>query len=424
MKNKWSQNWGLKLGSFLFAAALWLIVTNINDPVTTLRIHNVPVELQNEQLITDSGQVYEYLDDTDVIDVVTIRAKGSIINSLGDSNVIAVADVNDLTSLNTIPIRLSTNKYNDNLESITGNIESVKLSIENKISKTLPIRTNTVGTVKDGYIIGESTLEQNLIEISGPESVISQVRRASATVNVSGFTNNIGTDSEIRLYDENDKMITAGNINKSISKVRVTVEILEMKTVPIQWNVMGTPARGYQATGEITATRNNVVIAGRSKLIANIESIEIPESALDITDAEESLEKIVDLKEYLPDGVILAEEDFQGRVRVNVVVEPVAERTVTMLINRIQIANVPEGFEAELAEEEATYQLTLTGLQQNLDALEVNTIQATADIAAFMESEGMEVMEEGEYLIPLTYQLSENVSVKAVVQVHVNITEI
>ncbi|MCM1087661.1 MAG: CdaR family protein [Muribaculaceae bacterium] len=424
MKNKWSQNWGLKLGSFLFAAALWLIVTNINDPVTTLLIHNVPVELQNEQLITGSGQVYEYLDDTDVIDVVTIRAKGSIINSLGESNVIAVADVNDLTSLNTIPIRLSTNKYNDNLESITGNIESVKLSIENKISKTLPIRTNTIGTVKDGYIIGESTLEQNLIEISGPESVISQVRRAAATVNVSGFTNNIGTDSEIRLYDENDKMITAGNITKSISKVRVTVEILEMKTVPIKWNVMGTPARGYQATGEITATRNNVVIAGRSKLIANIESVEIPESALDITDAEESLEKIIDLKEYLPDGVILAEEDFQGRVRVNVVVEPVAERTVTMLVNRIQITNVPEGFEAELAEEEATYQLTLTGLAQNLDALEVNTIQVTADIAAFMESEGMEVMEEGEYLIPLTYQIDGNVSVKAAVQVHVNITEI
>lgn len=424
MKNKWSQNWGLKLGSFLFAAALWLIVTNINDPVTTLLIHNVPVELQNTQLITDSGQIYEYLDDTDVIDVVTIRAKGSIINSLGESNVIAVADVNELTSLNTIPIRLSTNKYNDNLESITGNIESVKLNIEDRISKTLPIRTNTVGTVKDGYIIGESTLEQNLIEISGPESVISEVKRAAATVNVSGFTNNIGTDSEIRLYDEDDKMITAGNITKSISKVRVTVEILEMKTVPIQWNVMGTPARGYLATGEITATRSNVVIAGRSKVIANIESIDIPESVLDITDAEESLEKLIDLNEYLPDGIILAEEDFQGRVQVNVAIEPVAEKTVTMFVSRIQIANIPEGFEAEIAEDDNTYQLTLTGLAQYLDALETSAIQATADIAAFMESEEMEVMEEGEYLIPLTYQLDENVSVKTAVQVHVNITEI
>lgn len=423
MKNKLSQNWGLKLGSFLFAVMLWLIVTNINDPVGTLRLYNVPVELQNEQLITNSGQIYEYLDNTDVIDVVTISAKGSIIDSLDKSNVVAVADVNDLTSLNTIAIHLSTNKHNDKLESIKGNIDHVKLNIENKISKTLPIRTNTVGTVKEGYIIGESTLEQNLIEISGPESIISQVKRAATTVNVSGFTNNIGVDSEIRLYDENDKVITSGSIDKSISKVRVTVEILEMKTVPIQWNVMGTPARGYQSTGEITATRNNVVIAGRSKVVANVEAIEIPESALDITGAEESLEKIIDLKEYLPDGIILAEEDFQGRVRVNVAVEPIAERTITMYGARIQITNMPEGFEAKIAEEEDTYQITLTGLAQYLDALEINSIQATADIAAFMESEGMETMSEGHYSIPLTFNLDNTVALKAAVRVRINITE-
>ena len=251
MRNKLLRNWGLKLCSFLIAAVLWLIVTNINDPVGTFRVYNVPVTIQNADLITDSGQVYEVLDHTDVIDVVTISAKRSIIDLLDESNIIAVADMNELTNLNTIAIKLSTNKYNDKLESIRGNIDNVKLNIEDEKTKTLPLRTVTIGTVKEGYMIGDITTEQNLVEITGPESVVSQVKRAAATVNVSGFTNNIGTDSAIRLYDENDKIIDVGSIEKNISKVRVTVEILELKSVDIIWKTTGTPARGYLANGEI-----------------------------------------------------------------------------------------------------------------------------------------------------------------------------
>lgn len=423
MRNKLTRNWVLKLSSFLFALLIWLVVTNINDPVGTFSVYNVKVSIQNDDLITDSGQVYEILDDSDSISTVVITAKRSVLDSIDKNNVVAVADVNDLTSINTIPIRLSTDKYNDRLESIRGSSDKVKLNIEEKISKTLQIRTATTGTVREGYVLGESSLDQNLIEISGPESIISQVKRAAVTVNVSGFTNSIGTDSEIRLYDEEDKVVSSPSINKSISKVRVNVEILETKTVPINWNVSGTPARGYQATGEITATRNTVLIAGKSKTIANIESIDIPETKLDITGATENVEQFINLREYLPDGVIIAEEDFQGVVQVEVAVEQNSERVVTMLTNRIQITNMPEGFEGEIIEDENTYQITLVGLASVLDAVDVNSIQATVDVAAYMESNDMEKMHIGYYMAELNYNLDNNINVKEKIKVGLNITE-
>ena len=424
MKNKLLRNWGLKLCSFLIAAVLWLIVTNINDPVGTFRVYNVPVILQNTDLITNSGQVYEVLDHTDIIDVVTIQAKRSIIDSLDESNIIAVADVNELTNLNTVAIKLSTNKYNDKLESIRGNIDNVKLNIENERTKTLPLRTVTIGTVKEGYMVGDITTEQNLIEISGPESVVSQVKRATVTVNVSGFTSNIGTDSPIRLYDENDQIIDVDSIVKNINKVRVTVEILELKTIDINWKFTGTPGKGYMATGEIQAGRNSVIIAGRSKAIANINSIEIPESVLDITGATESLETIVDLTDYLPDSVILAEEDFKGRVNVTVVVEPVGERVASVAANSIQIVNVPEGFEVEIDMEDDAHDFTLVGLERDLDALDLSTIQVSVDIAALMENEGLTSLSAGHYAAGLTYSLENNaVTVRDTSSVRLIITE-
>ncbi|MCI8358205.1 MAG: hypothetical protein HFI51_08700 [Lachnospiraceae bacterium] len=424
MRNRLLRNWGLKLCSFLIAAVLWLIVTNINDPVGTFRVYNVPVTIQNTDLITNSGQVYEVLDHTDVIDVVTISAKRSIIDSLDESNIIAVADVNELTNLNTIAIKLSTNKYNDKLESIRGNIDNVKLNIEAEKTKTLPLRTVTIGTVKEGYMIGDITTEQNLVEITGPESVVSQVKRAAATVNVSGFTNNIGTDSAIRLYDENDKIIDVDSIEKNISKVRVTVEILELKSVDIIWKSTGTPARGYMATGEIQTGKNSVTIAGKSKAVANINSIEIPETVLDITGAAESLEKIVDLTDYLPDGVIIAEEDFKGKVDVKVPVEPVVERVAAMAVNRIQIVNPPEGFEVEIDAEEDSFDITLVGLERDVDALDLGAVQVSVDITELMEKEGLSSMSAGEYMANLTFSLGNNaVTVKGNPSVRLRITE-
>lgn len=423
MKNRLTRNWGLKLGSFLFAAVLWLIVTNINDPIGTIRVYNVPVTIQNADLITNSGQVYEVLDHTDTLDVVTISAKRSIIDSLDVSNVVAVADVNDLTSLNTIPIKLSTNKYNDRLDSIKGNVDSVKLNIENEKTKTLQLRTETTGTVKDGYMVGDITAEQNLIAISGPESVVSQVKRAVATVDVSGFTNNIGTDAEIRLYDENDKIINSASIVKNISKVRVTVEIFEVKTVDINWKVTGVPARGYLATGEISAGRNSVTIAGKSKTIGNITAIEIPETALDITGATESFETIIDITKYLPDGVILAEEDFQGKVRVNVVIEPVTERVVNLPVDQVQVLNVPQGFTIETAEESLTYAITLVGLEADLDDLDLGTLRPSIDIAAYMAEEEIETIEEGIYAMGVTFHLeNEDITVRDAVRLRLELT--
>ncbi len=423
MKNKLTRNWGLKLGSFLFAALIWLVVTNINDPVGTYRVNNVKVNIQNADLITDSGQIYEVLDNSDTISTVVISAKRSILDSLDENNVVAIADMNDLTSLNTIPIQLSTNKYNDKLESIRGTIDSVKLNIEEKMTKTLQIRIATAGTVKDGYVLGDSSLDQNLIEISGPESIISQVKRAAVSVNVSGFTNSIGTDSEIYLYDEDDKVISSPSITKSINKVRVAVEILETKTVPINFKVSGNPARGYQATGEINATRDSVVIAGRSKTIANINSIDIPENVLDISGAVENFDTLIDLKDYLPEGVVLAEEGFQGRINVEVVVEQNSERTLTLLKDRIQVLNVPDGYEGVTDKEESTYQITLVGLADVLAAVDVNSIQASVDVAEYMKDNDMETLEAGYYMMELKFNIEDNIELKEKVRVGISITE-
>lgn len=426
MKDKLTKNWGLKLVSFLFAVLLWIIVTNINDPVVPLRFSDVPVTIRGGELITERGQVYEVLDNTDMIDTVTIFAPRSIIDTLDKTNVVAVADMEELTSLDTIAIKLSTNKYNDKLESIRGNIDMVKLNIEDKQTRSFPIRANVVGEVREGYMLGDVSTEQNLIRISGPQSVISQIAKVQAEVNVSGFTGNINTDTDIRLYDEDENEIQSANLEKSITKVRVNIEILEKKTVPITYVVSGTPAEGYRMTGEYESTRNSVVIAGRSKTVQNVEAIEIPEGIIDVTGATEDKTTLVDLKEYLPDGIILAEDDFTGMINITVYVGQEMRRTFSRDIDNIRITGVPTGFKAVLTDQEDNFNIVLLGLASELQEINLSTLEVSVNVGAWLEEEEIEGPESGFYRIPISVNLPEDSAVvweELEVQVHITETE-
>lgn len=402
MKNKLTRNWGLKIASFLSAAVLWLVVTNINDPVMTYRATDVPVTIKNANMITERGQVYEVLDGTEMIDVVTVSAPRSIIDSLDKTNIVAVADINDLTSVDTVPIKLSTNKYNDKLDSIRGSIDSVRLRIEEKQTKSFPVKSVTTGEVREGFMVGSVSTDQNLIRISGPQSIISQVSKAQAEVDISGFSNDVSTDSEVRLYDEDGNEITGENIDKSITKVRVSVEILERKVLPLTCEVTGTPEAGFQLTGEVTFSKATVTVAGKSKTLEDVEAIAIPAGVIDVTDASEDVTELVDITKYLPDGVVLAEDNFVGRVNVTAKVEAERDRAVRIPVEQIRFDGLPEGLRAVITEPANECSITFSGLLAVLNEVTAEEVTAVVDMDAWMADEDMDELTEGSYWMPVT----------------------
>ncbi|TCL59472.1 YbbR domain-containing protein [Kineothrix alysoides] len=423
MKNKLTGNLVLKIGSVLFAAILWLLVTNINDPATSSKFSNIPVVIQNADAITSQGKVYEILDETDIIDSVTVVAPRSIIDTISKENVVAVADMNDLTSLNTISIRLSTNKYNDRLDSITGNIDSVKLNIEDKQSISLALRATYTGSVGDGYMVGDVTTEQNLVRVSGAESIVSRINKAEVSVAVTGFTSDIGTVEEIKLYDANDVEIPKTNLTLNISTVRVNVEILATKEVPLNFSVMGTPADGYRATGVVSSTPASVVLAGKGSMLKNISSLDIPDTSLDIAGLTENLVTTINVGEYLPGNVELGDKKFDGNVAVTVYIEPVIARNFIVSKDYISILNMPEGYEGEVSTFENEFPIQVIGLSADVNSINGDEIRGTVDIADLRERGIIEEVEEGYWDVPLSFNLPENVGLRENVTVRLNIRE-
>lgn len=413
MWSKITHNWGLKLGSVIFAIMLWVIVTNINDPVLTYKVYNVPVKITNTDAITSKGEVYEVLDDTDNIDVVTITASRSIIDSLSDSNVVATADMNNLTMQNTIAIKLSTNKYSDKLESIKGSIDTVKLSVEDKKTVTLALSTTTSGDVAKGYQIGDVTTEQNLVRISGPASEIDKISKAGADVGVTGFTNDISTVVDIKLYDKDGHEISTSGITMNITSVRVKVEILQLKSVPLSFSLSGSAASGFQANGVIDCDPETVTIAGKSSVVGSLESIQIPDTAVNITGQTENMTVIVNVGDYLPSGVKLADGSFDGNVTVTVHIEQNSEKDITLKTADMTVSGTPDGDTSSVVSEDDEYTVTFTGLSSDIDNLSTKNVTASADLASYMKDNGVETLAAGTYEgVPVTFTFGTDVTGK------------
>ncbi|MGN0412234.1 MAG: YbbR-like domain-containing protein [Lachnospiraceae bacterium] len=406
-----TRNWGLKVASFIFAVALWLVVVNVNDPTIRYSWSNIPVTIENGDMITSQGMIYEVLDGTDVVSKVTIQAPKSVIQNIDKSDIIATADMSKLNSVNTISIDFSVSRYSSQISSIRGSIDSVKVNIENMKSKSMVLQTSVEGEAPDGYMVGNVSTDQNLIRISGPESLVDQIESAGIKVDMStlsGFTSDITASSQVHLYNGDGDEITGRNLEKRPENVLITIEILSKKTVPITFTTDTVPAEGYGLTGEITSSLNYVEIAGRKSVLNNIGEIQIPAEVLDVTGATEDFETYVNIKDYLPENTRVADSSFDGKAHVVVGIERETTEEYELDGEKIRITNVPEGYRCEIENAPETYTVSITGIHSVVSGLNARNLEATVDVAGWVQQQEMTELAPGIYNVELTINNPEH----------------
>lgn len=406
MKKKLTNNLGLKILAILFSFALWLIVVNMNDPVITVPYSGITVEIVNKEAITEQGKVYEIIENTGVV-TVSITANRSIIDTINKENIHAVADMKEVSFMDTVRIEAYSDKNNDKIDNIKSNTENLKLKIEDMKKVQLVITPMVVGVPADGYVLGEVTTDQNIVRIAGPESVVSSINKAVVVVDVGGMTSGIKTNAELKLYDAKDNLITNPNITQNINSLDVSAQILATKEVPINILTSGKPANGYMATGVIEAEMETVQIAGSKKVLEQITQIDIPETVISLSGASENVTQIIELKKYLPDKVILADNKFNGKISVTVYIDKAVEKTFDVPKQNFTVGNLPLHDKGSIEGMEDTVSIRVVGLKDVMDSMRAEDIKGVADMALYMENEGLEKLNEGFYVVNATFALPE-----------------
>ena len=411
MGKKLTNNWSLKLIAILFALILWFAVINIDDPVVSETFRNVPVQIVNTEVLTDAGMTYEILDNSAVVETITIYGPRTLVESLNESDIVAKADINDITVANTVAVNVSVDVRNSSkITTIRSSLECVKLNIEESKSKQLVINATTTGKLASGYIVGGIELDQNRIRVSGPESVVSKISSARVSVDVTESSSDVATYGTVRLYDKDGVEITSDLLVKGTEKVHINVNVIPTKYVPVKYQLNGIVAEGYGVVEDaVTCDIMTVLIAGETEVLRDVKEILISGAEVNIDELSETKEFTVMLKNYLPDNIVLGDKEYDGKVTIKVPVEEIATEVVEILKEDLTIVNLPEGTQVSMIDVPDYTEVEVTGTVTKVRNVMTNKITGVIDMNAVLPSTGLSAWLEGTYVVEATLNVPEGV---------------
>ena len=400
MKKSLTNNIGLKLLAFIFAFMLWLLVVNIDDPVGSKTFENIPVTIEHSEVVTQDQRSYQVLDGTDTVSV-SVSATRSVLEKISAENIVATADMRELYLESQIPIEITIPGYE--FESATAIPRNVQVKIEQNKSDTFPITVTTTGTVRDGYVLGTVQADPERVTVNGPESVIDQISKVVAEVNVSGLSSDSSIDATLTYYDADNNEISAEQLanNLGTTGVKVNVTLYHTARIPVTVDTSGVTAADGYIISEVSWTPEEIQLAGEEDVLEALKEIRIPADAIDITSISQRTEKTVDITPYLPEGTRLVDENGNNiLVTARVAKEgtksfdiPVGSITVNNLDDDLTISGYGSGDDLEVH---------IGGPQAQLDSLELGDLSVSIDLKSCTKA--------GEYEVPVTITLPSDAS--------------
>ena len=379
-KYKFTDNLGLKIIAVIFAAFLWLIVVNLDNPVSTQTFSEIPVTIINEDIILSAGDTYQVLGEEKVS--VVVSATRQVRQKLTKEDIVATADIKEMdTSTGLVPIKISIPNYAGKYESAEAAPRNLQIQREKSGKKVLSLTVSTGDSkVRDGYILGDMTVNPDKVTITGPESILDQIDRAVALIDVEGLAKDSAETAKLGLYDISGNPISQTRLGNNLGEggITVSVEVLKIKSVPISLSVSGTPAEGYKYTG-YSSEPETVQIYGEKDVVDKIEEIDVP--VIDVSGASQPIQKSVNISEYLPEGVQLVDEKT-ANITVTAMVEEEGTRTINFMVSSIQIYNLAEGLQVSY-EPDAEIALRFSGDQKALEMLDISNA-VSVDMSAYV----------------------------------------
>lgn len=407
MKNRIMKNLWLKLLSLVVAFIVWLVIINITDPTISRQFLGIPVDILNENVITSANQVYE-VESGRTVDV-TVKGKRSFIEKLEEEDFYASADLSKLSTVNTAGIQVKLNKpTKDNIE-IDWNNEVLRVSLEKRDSRQFKIQITTEGELAESYVLGEVTTQPNMIDISGGASKVKRVASVGAMIHLNGQSQDFEADVTPILYDDDKDVIDGSNVTFSKDRIRVKIQVVPTKKIPIFVDVKGTPAEGYRHI-QTDFKPESVMVSGTKADLDKLKSITIP---IDISDARKDVEQEVDLTKYIQPSGCKLEDEFNA-VSIRCVIEKNGKRTFSFVNTDINVKNLPNDLNFSYIDENQRHTIHISGSEEDLQGITLTSLGAAIDVKG---------LGAGRHRIEILFDLPSGLKLRSRVWVEVLLTQ-
>ena len=399
MKEKIFKNLSLKILSAVFAVVLWTIIVNIYDPTTSYTFSNVSVQLINTESLTDKNYSYEIVDGGKIS--VYVSGPKSVVTNIKASDIVATADLSKISAFaDYVDIHVSVVQKGQTLNNVEAvpKTSAVRLSIENRDTKTINVNTEVTGKPADGYALVKQTLNPTSIKVTGPSSIIDTIDHAGITFDVTGATDEVHGDADIHLYDEEENEIKDVSVDLSQSSVSYMAQVVRIKTVAVEAGYSGTPKDGYTISS-VTLNQNNVQVYGDENALNNLEKIVIPSNNINVDELDKDRIYKFSLENYIDKSLHILKN---SRVEVTVKVGTTTTKSITLNTSDIRVSGLDTSMTYGFADK--TYNIEIEGNADLVSTIDTSKVSVSADLSTYKSS--------GTVDIKLSVSLPEGISLK------------
>lgn len=382
LKMSLTNNIGLKFLAVLIALVLWLAIVNVNDPEKTITVSNIPISVTNESAITSRDMVYnvkseQYLN-------ITVSGKRSIVSNLSAEDFRATASLKELSKVNSIPVDVTAKNASlgRKITIVKQSAQTILVDVENLEEKDFTdLVVEYTGKVADGYVAGLSSMSTDEVTVKAPTSIIDKIKKVAVRCSLDGTNTNISKKCPVILYDKNDKEIKLDEIELSDKKIRVNVNVLRAKQVPISTinkDKLGKPADGY-VVDDVILSSDSITVYGSEESLDSIESLDIQDD-IDVSDAKGDVTQNIDVTGKLPKGLSVSGE---STITVKVVIKKLITRTFEYDASEVSLNDLSSNLDVQLVTKKV--KVTLQGEEEVISQLTKDDMAISADLGKVKE---------------------------------------
>ena len=377
-----------KLLSLVAAVALWFVGINMNNPFQNhtvrqrVQLNNFGILASEELVLLNEAEL------RDTLIQVGVRAQRNEMDFLRSAELADSALFNEMINISidfraisgeyvhaaeeavTMKLDISPNLYHG-LEHFSIRPSYVEVRLDAIARANFPVDVIRIGEPASDAWLHSVTLASNRVAISGPRTIIREIDKVQASVDVTGLYGDAEQSVELRAYDFDGNDVTE-QVSLSVTSTPALISVWPVRLLPINVEFTGEVAGGF-AVYDYTVEPEFVSVASSSFEDSYEFTVYV-----DLMGAYENTLKTVNLADYLPQGMALVHYE-RPNVSVLVNVEPLDTRIIPVPGGNLRVTGV-QAIYRKLTEV-STYPITVRGPRSLVEGLTASDITIDLNLA-------------------------------------------
>lgn len=350
--------------ALVIAICLWMYVVGSIDPSITKKFTDIPVQLINEDSLTQEGLAVNSAD-LKKIDV-SVKGDRTDISKISGEDIKVTADLYGRhKGSNYVSLEVQLPR---GIELDGRSEDRVLVTIDDLVTAEKKVEVKLTGDVEQGMTLGKTKVSPDTLTVYGTKGNVEKVDHVEAYVNAKVLQAKATThEASVSAVDKDGNAVDY--ITTSEKDVKVTASLEQYKKVKLNAKITGSVAEGYEL--EKVEIPETVEIEGPIDVLKGID--EVSADDIDISGLTEN--KRIKMNLDLPEGVSLK----GGKdIYASVTVSGQDKKSFNFAGSDIKIEGLDDGFEAKITENTA---VTVRGNQAAVSSIGKENIVLSVNLS-------------------------------------------